>query len=106
MISTFSLHQRVQWQDGARIWTGTVAATWNGGADAIVHTDTGAIMPVSAKQANVPADTLEVDVNLDQAMVLALQILSRRSPPGSVTEQMLMLAAAVVKLHLQQEAAP
>ena len=106
MKQLLTLRQRVEWRDGKDLRKGTVSTIWNQGADAIVHADNGEILHVTAQRAGIPTPALEVAVDLGEAKALALQILSRKPPPGSVTKQMLLLAAAVVKLGLPAPEVP
>lgn len=91
--------QTVAFAEGGRERHGTVEATWAQGKRGVVKAADGEVFTIRADQVGKPVSTTLVGVDLDEAERLALAVLDGAQVGGSVSGQMLKLAAAVVTLR-------
>ncbi len=99
MTAPLHIGQTVTIVEDGRERTGTVEVTRKNGAAGVIRTMDGEIIPIRADQIGKQTDTAVVSVDLDEAVGLAAAVLDGDHVPGSVTGQLLKLAAAVITLR-------
>jgi hypothetical protein len=104
------LGKQFSWQDGSVIRRGIVEAVWAGGRTGYVRTSPNdrvqpnELVIVHADPAGEIERAESHQVDLVGAEALALQILSGKTPSGSVTGQLGHLASALVMLLANERA--
>lgn len=99
MTGPLGLGQSVTFTDGTVEKSGIVSVVWMDGRRAIVATPDGEMLTWKADQPSRPNLATTVTVDLDKAEEIALDTLAGDRVEGSVTTQMLVLAAAVIALR-------
>lgn len=99
MTHLLHLGQTVVFDEDGRERTGIVEVIRANGVSGIVRTMDGEIVPIRADQVGKPAHTTMVSVDLAEAEGIAAAVLDGDRVPGSVTTQMIKLAAAVITLR-------
>jgi hypothetical protein len=99
MSGPFQLGHSVTFAEAGRQYDAVIESTWQDGHRAVVRLPDGAAMSIRSNQLDKPIQTAAVKVDLAEAESLAVTALAGETPAGSVTGQMLTLAAAVLTLR-------